>query len=140
MSRPDCPRLLNCALGASSGASLSLVNWRKVSPSPSTLAGAVCPFKRVRIGFGSNVSIWLGPPCIKRWITAFALAGKCDGRAASGLLGGPAAIRPPEHPGEGRHRSRRRLSTRNRGGTGTCRDCSWGRPSFPVNRRRIRSG
>jgi len=37
-------------------------------------------------GLGSNVSTWLGPPFMNRWITRFAFAAKCGSRSASGFL------------------------------------------------------
>src|SRR5205814_4549656 len=49
-------------------------------------------------GLGSYRSMWLGPPSMKRKITLFALAAKCDGFGASGLSGetsgAPLAARP----------------------------------------------
>src|SRR4029079_11640135 len=55
------------------------------------LSGIRCPANWLRAGFGSNVSIWLGPPAIIRKMTDLAFAGKCRHFGASGLAGSGAA-------------------------------------------------
>src|SRR5262245_14703233 len=58
--------------------------WKWTSSWP----GCGCPFRFASSGLGSNRSIWLGPPCWKRQITAFAFGGWCGGL-------GSRAERPP---------------------------------------------
>ena len=87
-SRPDWPWRANVRVLASSGVS-PLVNWLTGRPK---LSGNGWPCRRASSGLGSNRSTWLGPPTMNRKMTASARAGKCGGRAASGLVGaGPPA-------------------------------------------------
>src|SRR6266567_3904918 len=60
-----------------------------------------CPARRIKSGFGSNKSTWLGPPDMKRKITRRARGAKCGAFGASGFGKGdawrseaPAASRP----------------------------------------------
>src|ERR1700751_4757633 len=46
--------------------------------------GKGLPAYRASIGLGSKVSTWEGPPFMNRWITRFALAGKCGSLGARG--------------------------------------------------------
>src|SRR5262249_32761907 len=62
--------------------SLNLPFWKSSSPK---LAGGCCPLSLLRIGLGSKVSTWLGPPCMKRWMTHFAVAGSGGVLGANGL-------------------------------------------------------
>ena len=55
-------------------------------------AEMVWPLFLASSGLGSNVSTWLTPPCMNRWITALARAGKCGGLGASGLFGAASSI------------------------------------------------
>src|SRR5260370_210066 len=55
-----------------------------------TLGGSGWPWSRFSSGFGSNVSIWLGPPCMNRKITCFARPGKCGFLGANGFSRVPA--------------------------------------------------
>ena len=89
--------------------------------SSATSAGGALPSYFASIGLGSSRSTWLGPPCMKSWITAFARAGACGGRGStSNARGGPRSRRGPRpgaRPGPGR-RSRRRVATGPRGASG----------------------
>src|ERR1700682_2556393 len=80
-SMPHWPYFRNCQGEDSSGVS-PLVNWLGTLPK---LSGSCCPSYFFSAGLGSNVSIWLGAPTMKRKITDLALAGKCCGLGASGL-------------------------------------------------------
>src|SRR5215472_5252067 len=57
------------------------------------LAGGRWPSSLESSGFGSKVSTWLGPPCIKRWITLLAEGGSRGFLGASGLESSSPAIR-----------------------------------------------
>src|SRR3954471_16382370 len=60
------------------------------------LSGIGLPASLFTIGLGSNKSIWLGPPSMKRKMTLFALAGKRAGRGDNGeSAGAPSAEAPP---------------------------------------------
>ena len=48
--------------------------------SSATSLGGGWPSCLASIGLGSRRSTWLGPPCMKSWMTAFARAGACGGR------------------------------------------------------------
>ena len=65
--------------------------------SSATSLGGGWPSYFVSIGLGSNRSTWLGPPCMKSWMTAFARAGWCEGR---GRTSNDRVERPadPRHP------------------------------------------
>ena len=79
ISNPDWPCRLNLnGEGSSPPVPFSVVR-------PAVLAGR-CPAYWSRAGLGSNVSTCEGAPFIQRWIIRFALAGKCAGFRASGLL------------------------------------------------------
>jgi len=47
------------------------------------LAGIGWPAYLVSAGFGSNKSMWLGPPCMNNQITRFAFGAKCGPRDVS---------------------------------------------------------
>src|SRR5439155_297579 len=55
--------------------------WKSSLPK---LAGGCWPLSLASSGFGSNVSTWLGPPCMNREITLFAVARKGGTFGASG--------------------------------------------------------
>src|SRR5262249_44754450 len=64
------------------------------------LAGSGLPASLFSSGFGSNVSIWLGPPSMNMKMHAFALAGKCGflgarGEPPASATGGSANSRLP---------------------------------------------
>ncbi len=94
ISSPDAPHLRKVCGEPRMAASLRVnCNWWPCT----TLGGSGWPWSRFSNGFGSNVSIWLGPPCMNRKITCLARAGKCGGRAANGFAadtGGAAGSRP----------------------------------------------
>ena len=50
------------------------------------LGGSGSPACLVNSGFGSNRSMWLGPPSMNRKMTLFAFASKCGILGASGLI------------------------------------------------------
>src|SRR5580700_9416978 len=58
--------------------------------------GGRWPLYLVSAGFGSNVSTCDGPPFMNRWITRFALPGKCGCRGAKGDRCGDAVRAPSE--------------------------------------------
>src|SRR5215467_10258303 len=60
------------------------------------LAGGCCPCNLLCSGFGSNVSLWLGPPCMNREITLFAVAGHGGVLGASGLAVAATAAAPAD--------------------------------------------
>ena len=62
MSMPLWPHLRNVRRVAKSGL---WATFRRVATGPK-LAGKGCPARRWRSGLGSNVSRWLGPPCMNR--------------------------------------------------------------------------
>ena len=73
-SMPHLPRGLNsCEWGTAFPISLPL-EIAKASSRPG-LALGLC----LRVGLGSNRSIWLGPPSMNRWMIDRALAGSCGG-------------------------------------------------------------
>jgi hypothetical protein len=80
-SIPDWPYFLNFHALPISGVP-GLMNWLLISPND---GGSCCPVSLSSVGFGSNVSIWLGPPTIYRKITALAFGSKCGRLGASGL-------------------------------------------------------
>ena len=53
-------------------------------------SGIFWPFSSLSLGFGSNRSIWLGPPSMKKKMQALARGAKCGGTA--GLAAGALAI------------------------------------------------
>src|SRR5262249_18067718 len=99
------------------------------SASPTSWGGAG-PSSRFGRGWGSNVSRWLGPPAMKRKMTARALAGRWGGFAASGSAGAAwacswsksaASARPPKPQKASRINSRRERVGR-----------TWGRASGDI--------
>src|SRR5262249_30176956 len=56
---------------------------------------------------GSNVSIWLGPPCIKRRTTALSVSGRSEGAAAERDGNSHGSDRPPRARLPTRRKSRR---------------------------------
>src|SRR5688572_27163918 len=82
MGRPDWPQFLKSILAPRRSSLVTSVNWAGILPKDS---GMRWPASWLRTGFGSKVSIWLGPPAIMRKMTDLAFAGKCGGLAASGL-------------------------------------------------------
>ena len=71
-SRPDSPCRAN-RYGLRSKLPVSF-------SSSATSLGGGWPSYFVSIGLGSNRSTWLGPPCMKSWMTALARAGMWPGR------------------------------------------------------------
>ena len=80
---PDWPRLRN---GRSGGSNLFFATSRRVLNVPND-SGIGWPARRIKSGFGSNRSTWLGPPDMKRKMTLRARGAKCGGFGASGLAG-----------------------------------------------------
>ena len=58
-------------------------------------AAAACRRTSSSIGLGSSRSTWLGPPCMKSWMTALAFAGACGGRGRTSNRAGTARGSPP---------------------------------------------
>src|SRR5438034_5960500 len=78
---PDWPCLWN---GRKGGNKLFFATLRRVLNAPND-SGIGWPANRTKSGFGSNKSTWLGPPDMKRKMTARARGGKCGGRGARGF-------------------------------------------------------
>ena len=75
---PLCPCCCHLRLEAKSGerpSPIGVITGLK-------LAGSGWPARRFSSGLGSNVSIWLGPPSMKRKITLRAVAGRRHGAKA----------------------------------------------------------
>src|SRR6266446_9654067 len=89
------------------------MNWYLASPNS---FGRGCPSSSLRSGLGSNVSMWLGPPDMKRKITDRALTGSGGNFGASGSgvaarsdssCSSDASARPPKPQKASRMNSRR---------------------------------
>src|SRR6266508_3000375 len=78
---PDWPCLWN---GRKGGNKLFFATLRRVLNAPND-SGIGWPANRIKSGFGSNKSTWLGPPDMKRKMTARARGVKWGGRGASGF-------------------------------------------------------
>src|SRR5262245_55112107 len=68
-----------------------VVNWLLGRPVDS---GSGLPAHLARSGFGSKMSIWLGPPTMNMKMTRLAFGSKCGSLAASGLPGEPGGVSP----------------------------------------------
>ena len=109
--------------------------------SSATSLGGGWPSCFASIGLGSSRSTWLGPPCMKSWMTAFARAGMCGGRgrtSKSRASGGgfvrlrgdsprSAARTIPPKPPPRRDNASRRVGP---WGIGSCDRVGIGRPRF----------
>src|SRR6185369_2124620 len=94
---PDWPCLRN---GRKGGSKLFFATLRRVLNARND-SGIGWPANRIKSGFGSNKSTWLGPPDMNRKMTARARGGKCGGRDARGFgtassVEGLAANRPSQ--------------------------------------------
>src|SRR2546422_5568377 len=78
---PDWPPRRN---GRKGGNKLFFATLRRVLNAPND-SGIGWPASRIKSGFGSNKSTWLGPPDIKRKMTARACGVKCGVRGARGF-------------------------------------------------------
>src|SRR5687767_16009289 len=105
ISIPDWPRGLKARCGASN---LFFATARLVLNVPND-SGIGWPASRIRSGFGSNRSTWLGPPDMKRKMTLLALAWKWVGDGDSGLIdgGASAASKPSRLSSEARAKDRK---------------------------------
>src|SRR5438105_11019608 len=89
-SIPDWPYFLNVRFDPRTTVSRSFPFWKSSLPK---LSGGCWPLSLASSGLGSNVSTWLGPPCMNREITLFAVAGSGGVLAASGPAVPAAAVR-----------------------------------------------
>ena len=92
------------------------------------LAGRGCPCRFVSSGFGSNRSMWLGPPSMNRNTTRFAFAGKCVALGANESAWVIAESASDPNPPPARRRKSRRDWKRGTcmGDTASCLGfCGW---------------